>query len=156
MSDFLKNKRGSAALEFAICMPFMITLTIGAIEFGRALWCHHTLVEMTRDATRYLSRVPDPTNGTYQTAARNLALTGTFDGSGSPLIPPSFGTVTISFPAPTVVAPPAGGWSITQPATAESITTIASLDFTSSLIAWFGAATTIPIATAHSERLQTD
>lgn len=156
MSDFLKNRRGSAALEFAICMPFMITLVVGVTEFGRALWCHHTVVQMTRDATRYLSRVPDPTNSTYQTAARNLALTGTFDGSGSPRIPASFGTVTISFPAPTVVPPPAGGWSITQPATAKSVTTIASLGFTSSLIAWFGAATTIPIAAAHSERLQTD
>lgn len=35
--NILKNKSGVAALEFALIVPFMIALYMGAVEFGQAL-----------------------------------------------------------------------------------------------------------------------
>jgi Flp pilus assembly protein TadG len=173
MRAFFANKSGAAAVEFAICAPLLISLTLGVTEFGRALWCHHMLVKMGRDATRYLSRVPDPTNATYQNAATNLALSGSLAAATPALMPASYGTapascanaqssgvVCISFPAPvTVAAPTIGGvtgWSTTQPATAKYVTTNVSFTFTSTLISWLGLGVNIPMNVSHSERLQTD
>lgn len=152
MRRFFRDNSGAAAVEFVICMPFLVTLSIAVSELGRGLWCHHTLVQMTRDASRYLSRVSDPSaSGPYQPIATNLALYGTRDGSGTLLIPASYGAVTMSY----AITPVAGTWSATE-GTAEYVSATASLSFTSPLIAWFGVRTTIPISVSHAERKQTD
>lgn len=159
MRRFFRDIAGAAAVEFAICAPFLITLTIGVSELGRALWCHHTIVAMTRDATRYLSRVPDPTSTTFRQIATNLALHGTPDGTGPLVMPASYGSVTLSYSV-VAVPPPSGSgisaWSATQPASPQSVTATAQLTFTSSLIAWFASATSLPMSVSHAERVQTD
>jgi Flp pilus assembly protein TadG len=51
------------------------------VEVGTVVREHQVLSEGTRDAVRYLSRVPDPTIADAVEGARNLALTGSLDGS---------------------------------------------------------------------------
>jgi len=160
MTRFFRDNSGAAAVEFVLCMPFLVTLSIGVSEMGRGLWCYHTLIQTTRDATRFLSHLPpdttDPANPAvptaYKTLATNLVLHGTADGSGPLLIPSDYGSVTTSYAVVNV----AGTWSSTQPAQAHYVTTTSNLTFTSPLISWFGANTSLPISVSHSERMQTD
>lgn len=150
MRRFLHNKTASAALEFALCLPFLIGLVIGAEEFGRAFWCQHMLVQMTHDATRYLSRVSDPTSGTYQARATNLALYGNQAGSGQMVMPSAFGTgpVTLSYSIDTV----GGTWV----GVAQNVTATARFTFASTLIGWLGLDPNFAMTVAHTERVQSD
>jgi Flp pilus assembly protein TadG len=165
MRNILTNKSGAAAAEFAICLPLLITLVIGVAEFGRVLWCHQVLVQMARDATRYMTRVPmyDPVTGNvdstklnaYEQNATNLALYGSLS-TGSPLMPASYGAVTLTFVGPTDIAPTGAvvAWSAAEKT--QSIGTKAAFTFTSTLISWLNLAVTIPMTVTHTERIQTD
>jgi Flp pilus assembly protein TadG len=106
MPKFLKNKRrfllyhlirgdsGTAAVEFAMCLPLLMTLLFFGIEIGRLLVDFSAVSKSLRDATRYLSQVEMTcpgaaassgplssyiNNAPDETTARNLALTGTPD-----------------------------------------------------------------------------
>lgn len=78
--------RGASLLEGAILLPFLFTLGLGMFEFGNLLYQYQLVMSGVRDAGRYLARV-DVTAGTPRTTAeanaKNLALTGTVDGSGA-------------------------------------------------------------------------
>ena len=73
--------RGVAAVEFGILLPFMMVLLAGVSDLGRSIWQSHALTKGVRDAARYLSRVDAPFTDTQLTAARNLALRGSFNGT---------------------------------------------------------------------------
>ena len=79
--NLTRDSRGVAAIEFGILLPFMVLLLAGIADLGRSLWQHHALAKGVRDAARYLSRVDDPSNGTAQDNAKNLALRGSFSSS---------------------------------------------------------------------------
>ena len=112
-SRFLRGKRGSAGVEFALLLPLLMILLFGGIEIGRVLHDYHVVNEAVRDAARYLSRVPATCpsaaggalqDGPVYTAAKHeerakaLAMTGTVD----PMAPNLLGywtdasTVTVS------------------------------------------------------------
>jgi hypothetical protein len=79
-----KHQHGVALVEFALILPFLLLLTFLATEFGRAMYDYDVLTKSVRDATRYLStQMP----GTHFSEAKNLAVYGNLDGSGSPLVP---------------------------------------------------------------------
>lgn len=91
-----KNRQaGVALLEFALILPFLLLLSITAIELGRAIWQYNALTKSVRDAARYLSL---QTPGTKITQARNLAVYGNLSGTGTPLAP---GLSTSHVPNPT-------------------------------------------------------
>jgi hypothetical protein len=75
--------RGVALVEFALILPFLLLLSIIAVEFGRAIWQYNTLTKSVRDAVRYLS-VQTP--GTRITQARNLVVYGNLAGTGNPVV----------------------------------------------------------------------
>ena len=52
---FLREKRGTAAIEFAFVAPVLFVLTIGTIDVGRLVWSASMLHHMAREATRYAS-----------------------------------------------------------------------------------------------------
>lgn len=52
---FLRNRRGTAAIEFAFVAPVLFALTIGTIDIGRLVWSASMLHHMAREATRYAS-----------------------------------------------------------------------------------------------------
>lgn len=89
--------RGTSFMEMALVMPLMMVMLGGVLEMGRALHHHHVLETSVRDATRYLSRVPDvgqpsetpcgaPGAGTAAETARQLAMYGTTLAGTPPLL----------------------------------------------------------------------
>jgi Flp pilus assembly protein TadG len=77
-----KPQKGVALVEFALILPFLLLLSITAVELGRAIWEYNTLTKAVRDAARYLSI---QTPGTKITQARNLMVYGNMGGTGNPL-----------------------------------------------------------------------
>ncbi|MEX0937432.1 MAG: TadE/TadG family type IV pilus assembly protein [Pirellulales bacterium] len=47
-----KDRRGTAAVEFAVMAPFLILLVFGMLEVGRALMVQHLLTNAVRDGAR--------------------------------------------------------------------------------------------------------
>jgi Flp pilus assembly protein TadG len=68
-------------VEFTVTLPVLLVLFALVVEIAGVLRQHQIVNEGVRSATRYLSRVPDPDAAGAIAAARNLALTGSLDGS---------------------------------------------------------------------------
>lgn len=90
-----KTQNGVALVEFALVLPFLLLLSLLAVEFGRAIWEYNTLTKSVRDAARYLAI---QTPGTKITQARNLMVYGNLSGTGAPL---ARGLSTTNVPDPT-------------------------------------------------------
>src|SRR3712207_2854280 len=75
---------GAALVEASLVVPLAASLMIGGMEFARAA-ANYLLIDKTmRGAARYLARVPPgAVSGWGLERARNLALRGTVDTSGS-------------------------------------------------------------------------
>ena len=70
------DDRGGAIAEFLLgLVPLVIAFAL-IFEFGRAFWSHQAAIKGVRDATRYLTRVEDPSDPGAQAIAQNLLLTG--------------------------------------------------------------------------------
>jgi Flp pilus assembly protein TadG len=63
-------------------VPLVIAFAL-IFEFGRAFWSHQAVIKGVRDATRYLTRVEDPTDATAQEIAQRLLLTGQQEEGGT-------------------------------------------------------------------------
>ncbi|MCJ8191043.1 TadE/TadG family type IV pilus assembly protein [Sphingomicrobium aestuariivivum] len=91
-----QDQRGASAVEMALMVPLLLLLMFGTFEIGNYFSSVHQAQKGVRDAARYAGRLPydDITAGacTYDTAStahdqiRNLARTGTIDGTGEPRI----------------------------------------------------------------------
>lgn len=79
-----RKQRGVALIEFALILPFLLLLSITAVEFGRAIWEYNTLTKSVRDAARYLS-IQTPGSATEINRARNLMVYGNRSGTGNAL-----------------------------------------------------------------------
>ena len=44
---------GSAAVEAALVLPFLLLFVLGSVEFGRALWTYHRMLLAVEEAGRY-------------------------------------------------------------------------------------------------------
>jgi Flp pilus assembly protein TadG len=49
----LKDDSGSGMVEYAIVFVLLMTMILGMIDFGRALYTYHFLSNVTREATRW-------------------------------------------------------------------------------------------------------
>jgi len=101
-----KSERGAAAVEFALLLPVIATLTFGMIDFGRMLWFQEVLVNATRTGARQGTLfnsgngqaqiqgfvAQSLTNGGVPAAGLNVTVNGLGTGQGNPL------TVTSSIP----------------------------------------------------------
>jgi len=77
------DDRGGAIAEFMLgLVPLVIAFAL-IFEFGRAFWSHQAVIKGVRDATRYLTRVEDPTDATAQEIAQRLLLTGQQEEGGT-------------------------------------------------------------------------
>jgi Flp pilus assembly protein TadG len=91
---YSRSEDGTAAVEFAMCLPLLLVLLFFGIETSRLLIDFQAVSKSLRDSARYLSQVgincPGTTastgqlstyidNPAHETIARNLALTGTPD-----------------------------------------------------------------------------
>ena len=78
-------------LEAALFIPVLVLLVVGMVQFGKITYLYYTLKKTVYSAARYLSvqqgvNFCDLANDQNVTAAIQFALTGTTDGSGTPLI----------------------------------------------------------------------
>src|SRR5919106_1046844 len=69
------DDRGAAIAEFMLgLVPLVLALAI-IFEFGRAFWSHQAVIKGVRDATRFLTRVENPSDPSAQAVAQSLLLT---------------------------------------------------------------------------------
>ncbi|MGH6913181.1 MAG: TadE/TadG family type IV pilus assembly protein [Geminicoccales bacterium] len=75
LTRLTKDDGGGAIAEFMLgLVPLIIVFAI-IFEFGRAFWSHQAVIKGVRDATRYLTRVEDPSDPAAQAVAQRLLLT---------------------------------------------------------------------------------
>ena len=84
LKNLNRDERGAALVEFAIAASLLCASVFGALEVGRLLWMHNSLVDATRRAARYA--VNRDMGGAAQTAAKNMAVYGNTGGTGQPLV----------------------------------------------------------------------
>lgn len=94
MRSRFHSRHGSALVEFALILPFLIVLSFMVVEMGRAVQRYNATVKVVRDAVRYLS-VQTP--GTHLAEASNLIVYGNTAGTGSPL-DPALGASNVATP----------------------------------------------------------
>jgi hypothetical protein len=78
---FGRDTQGAAAMEAGLALPFIAMLAAGLFEFGGLFYNFELIQTGVRDSARYLARVANPTAS--EPAARNLALRGTVDETGT-------------------------------------------------------------------------
>ena len=93
---FRRARQGVASVEFVMILPLIVLMLFGTIDIGRLLFDYHVVSKSVRDTTRYLTRInsatldlsacPNVIGAVPIAAARNLALTGSVDGSSPNLL----------------------------------------------------------------------
>ena len=81
-----RDTDGSALVEATIIIPVMLVLVFGVLEFSALFWQQQLVSAGVRDAARYLSRSTDPSSPAAESAAENLAVSGSTSG-GMPRAP---------------------------------------------------------------------
>ena len=80
LQSLWRNDEGSALIEGAILMPFLLVLVLGVLEFSWLFDQQHLISTGIHDAARYLARSANPNDVTIQKDAKTLATTGAIDG----------------------------------------------------------------------------
>ena len=84
------HQKGVAVIEMALTLGFLLLLTVGITEFGRALWYYSAIQKVTRDGSRCLSYTKWENTSVAKSAAGNCLSTVTTDaGSAGVLVTPS-------------------------------------------------------------------
>jgi hypothetical protein len=87
----MRGRRGNMVLEAAMWLPVFFLLISGVIQFGKITYLYYTLRKIVYTVARSVSIqngvnfCPDASDPIIQGAIQ-FALTGTTDGSGTPLI----------------------------------------------------------------------
>ncbi|MBI4908594.1 MAG: pilus assembly protein [Acidobacteria bacterium] len=84
------RRRGSIMLETVLFMPILLLLLLGSIELARVTYTYFTLQKTLYAIARYVGtqrgvNFCDDTDATVA-LAKNYILTGTADGTGSPVV----------------------------------------------------------------------
>src|SRR5262245_48992367 len=88
------DQQGAALVEFAVVLPFLVFLGLGAFEFGCALYGHHVITTGLRHAARHLARLRDPIAS--EAAGKQLAVYGQIGGSTKRVSWWNVGDITVS------------------------------------------------------------
>lgn len=80
------GQQGVASLELALLAPLLLTLLLGAAEFGRAVLQYNAVVKNVRSAVRYLSNYA-PGDTAAQARAKNLLVYGSTTAGSNALVP---------------------------------------------------------------------
>ena len=62
-TKLLRDRRGSTAIEFALILPIMATMMIGAMELGRYFLAFSSISSATEQLARYAMIQPNATSG---------------------------------------------------------------------------------------------
>jgi Flp pilus assembly protein TadG len=102
--DFARDRRGAALVEAAVCFPLLILIGFGAFEYSLYVYQNHLMLQGVRDAARYLARTD--CGATAVTNAKNIAVFGTYDGTGTARVS-GWTTANVN-----VGTPPSGPWNV--------------------------------------------
>ena len=101
------NRDGSAMVEMAAILPFLLVLGCGVFEFGAFFYQYQMIEAGVRDAGRYLARVSDPAASTApcasavltakETSAKDIAVTGAIGGTSKRVSWWSQSDITITY-----------------------------------------------------------
>jgi Flp pilus assembly protein TadG len=116
------KRRGTAVVEFSLCLPLLLGMALGFLQFGYAYYVYGELEHAIRAAGRYaaqrnygsLTTTPD---SAYLTAVRNVAVYANPAGGTQPVAPGLSTanvsvTVTFSNGVPSVVNVAINGYSL--------------------------------------------
>ena len=107
--SLLTCRRGAAAAEMALVLPFLVVLLFGSVDLGYYFYNQHQVVKGVRDGARFASRqsfTAISCNGTtipgeVETAIKNVTRTGRISG-GSARVPGWINDdITVSVTCPT-------------------------------------------------------
>ena len=91
--QILRDDRGAGAAEFALVLPLLMLLTLGAIDFGRYMWETNEAKKAVQYGVRW-AVVTDPVEGAINESFLGKALPGGGNLTQGDLIPESmFGEV---------------------------------------------------------------
>jgi Flp pilus assembly protein TadG len=154
------DRDGASLLELSVAMPVLITIGMGAIEFGNFIYQRHLVENAVRDAARYAAGLPyDPDSETANdTLIKNMAVYGDDSAGTARVIGWLPADVTVTWD--TVANGDCGGALCYRPPNADATdvphVTI-STDFAYDSLGFFGLiGLTAPTATlnaSHQERV---
>jgi hypothetical protein len=81
-----RDDEGTAFVEGAIIVPVLFMLMLGVFEFSRLIYQQHLVSTGIRDAAHYIARSAHPDDPMIQRGAKNLAITGGFEGAPTPRV----------------------------------------------------------------------
>jgi Flp pilus assembly protein TadG len=81
LTKFRQADDGAVLVELSLVVPFLIALSAGVFEFSNIIHTRLLLEAGVEDAARYMARCPGSWSDCIA-SAKNLAVTGTIDGSG--------------------------------------------------------------------------
>ena len=67
----LRSSRGQSIVEFAICLPLLVLITLGVVETSQALMSQHVITKMAREGSNMISRETELTDA--GTALQNMS-----------------------------------------------------------------------------------
>lgn len=101
---FRKNRRGAAAVEFAIVLPVFVLLVFGMIEYGRMVMVQQVITNASREGARQ-AVLDGATTTAVQSAVTSYLSSAQVSGGSSTVSPDPTGaasgdpiTVTVSIP----------------------------------------------------------
>jgi Flp pilus assembly protein TadG len=153
MRSLLRDDDGSALVEATIIIPVLLILVFGVFEFSTLFWQQQLVSAGVRDAARYLARSINPTTPAAETAAENLAVTGSILG-GPPRAPgwrPS--DVSVNFKTIENNAGPSGRGGYRGPEVIQVVTVSTSYTHSSLGFLDYLGLTNLIIQVSHSERI---
>ena len=68
--DGPRSRRGTAIVEMAIVMPFLMLLLLGIIEFGHIMFLRYNMINAATQAARVGVVTPNPTEKEHDRSQR--------------------------------------------------------------------------------------
>jgi len=72
LQRLVRDRSGSAMIEFAFALPILLLMVLGCIEFGRYYWIRNTLELAVEDAARFATLNKNATDTEIQTRVRSV------------------------------------------------------------------------------------
>jgi Flp pilus assembly protein TadG len=91
-----KLQGGVAMVEFAVALPLLLLLLLAVAEFGRMLYHYNSLMQASRDASRFvagqawnrtLGKIVLESDEDLKSKTKNIAVYGAPVSSGTPVVP---------------------------------------------------------------------
>lgn len=104
----LRPQRGVAIIEFALTLGFLLLVTVGITEIGRAFWYYSAIQKSAREGARCLSMIKWEATTSARTAAGNCVLM-VIDDANAAAVSPALAAGNVEIMVEDVASTP-GAW----------------------------------------------